>query len=189
MHRATICHVLAGYAVLLANSPSARTHALNLPPSKSATSRRQTLGSLGLGGGLATFTGLNGWLGSPRGAIAVPSDQQFQDVGTQAPPPDGQASFRTLPSGVKVKTFTEGTGDSVKAGTKVQIQCNGRLLNLNGVKFYNTKDNDPDGFGARPLEFEVGAGTVVAGLDQGVVGMKKGEVRRIIVPPEVCRRV
>ncbi|MFW5984212.1 MAG: FKBP-type peptidyl-prolyl cis-trans isomerase [Halobacteria archaeon] len=35
-----------------------------------------------------------------------------------------------------------------------------------------------------PLEFEVGAGEVVQGFDEGVVGMEEGETDEITVPPE-----
>jgi peptidyl-prolyl cis-trans isomerase B (cyclophilin B) len=35
-----------------------------------------------------------------------------------------------------------------------------------------------------PLEFEVGAGEVVQGFDEGIVGMEEGETEEITVPPE-----
>lgn len=69
--------------------------------------------------------------------------QEFVNVGTQAPPPAGEQAFRTLDDGVKIKEFRLGTGDaSVGANSRVDIQCSGRLLNLNGVVFYNTKNNN-----------------------------------------------
>ena len=70
--------------------------------------------------------------------------------------------------------------------SKVDIQCSGRLLNLNGVVFYNTKTNNPDGFGAIPLTIELGKGNVLPGLEAGLVGMRKGGIRRIIVPQELA---
>lgn len=73
----------------------------------------------------------------PRSAIAQP--KEFSGVDTQAPPPDGEAPFETLPSGVKVKVMRSGQGETVSAGKTVSVQINGRLLNLNGVSFYNTK--------------------------------------------------
>ena len=63
-----------------------------------------------------------------------------KSTGTQAPPPDGEAPFAVLPSGVKVKAFRAGEGgETASKGSRVAIQCSGRLLNLNGVNFYNTK--------------------------------------------------
>ena len=66
------------------------------------------------------------------------------------------------------------------------LQCSGRLLNLNGVVFYNTKNNNPDGFGAIPLTVDLGKGQMLPGLEQGLVGMKKGGIRRIIVPQSLA---
>ena len=53
------------------------------------------------------------------------------------------------------------------------------------VIFYDTKSNDPNGFGeGTPLVFTVGDGTVLPGIESGIVGMQKGGIRRIIVPAE-----
>ena len=62
----------------------------------------------------------------------------------------------------------------------------GRLINLNGIVFYDTKSKDASGFGeGTPLLFTVGDGTVLPGLEAGLIGMEKGAIRRIIVPGEV----
>lgn len=73
----------------------------------------------------------------PRGAIAQP--KEFSGVDTQVPPADGEAAFETLPSGVKYKVMRSGDGEPVGPGKTASVQVNGRLLNLNGVSFYNTK--------------------------------------------------
>ena len=113
--------------------------------------------------------------------------KEFTNVGTQAPAPDGESPFRTLDSGVKIKDFRPGGGDMVAAkGTRVSLQLTGRLLNLNGVIFYDSKKNDDTGFGeGLPLTFVIGEGTAIPGLEQGVIGMKKSGIRRIIVPAEL----
>lgn len=121
---------------------------------------------------------------APRSAHAQP--KEFVGVDTQAPARDGDAPFATLPSGVKVKVLFPGQGEPMAAaGTTVSVQLNGRLLNLNGVSFYNTKNNNPDGFGAVPLTIPLGKGAALPGLEEGIVGMRKGEIRRIIVPSEL----
>mmetsp|Transcript_3682 Transcript_3682/g.5304 ORF Transcript_3682/g.5304 Transcript_3682/m.5304 type:complete len:265 (+) Transcript_3682:302-1096(+) len=113
---------------------------------------------------------------------------EFTNVGTQAPAPVGESAFVTLPNGVQIKDFKVGSGaDSITStSSKVSIQCSGRLLNLNGVIFYNTKNNNPDGFGAIPLTFDMNVGQIVPGLESGLVGMKKGGIRRIIVPANLA---
>lgn len=114
--------------------------------------------------------------------------QEFIDVGTQAPSPnDGEPPFVDLANGVRVKDFRRGSGDdTVEAGSIVQVQCSGKLLNLNGVSFYNTKNNNPDGFGAVPLTINIGRGEALPGLESGIIGMRKGGIRRIIVPADLA---
>jgi len=59
----------------------------------------------------------------------------------------------------------------------------GRLINTNaGITFYNTKNNNPDGFGAIPLTINLSQGVALPGLEAGLVGMTKGGIRRIVVP-------
>ncbi len=119
-------------------------------------------------------------------ALAQPSE--FSNIGTQAPiVQEGDAQFTTLPNGVKiVDIFNPGSGDVVGPGARVSIQCSGRLLNLNGVVFYNTKNNNPDGFGAIPLTFTLGKGEALPGLEAGIVGMRKNGIRRMIVPADLA---
>lgn len=138
--------------------------------------------------------------------IAKAQPVEFQNIGTQSPLPNGDESsqFTTLANGVKIKDFSvvtsststaSATGDDVTTttmaavvgvGSVVSIQCSGRLLNLNGVVFYNTKNNNPDGFGAIPLTITLGKGEAIPGLEAGLVGMKKNGIRRIIVPAELA---
>lgn len=133
--------------------------------------------------------GIAGALGfDPLVAVAADKPKEFVNVGTQAPPPDGEAAFVTLENGVKYKEFRLGSGDETvqKDSQSVMVQCTGRLLNLNGVIFYSTKNNNPDGFGPIPLTINLGRGEAVPGLESGLVGMKKGGIRRLIVPAELA---
>ncbi len=120
--------------------------------------------------GIAT-TALVGLDPSVASAV-VASDQakpkEFVNVGTQAPAPDGESAFVTLENGVKYKDFRVGSGDETvqKDSQAVMIQCTGRLLNLNGVIFYSTKNNNPDGFGPIPLTVNLGKGEAVPGLER-----------------------
>jgi len=144
-------------------------------------SRRSAV--VGMSSAAAAFVGL-----VPQ--LAVAADQkpkEFIDVGTQAPAPEGEKEFVELANGVKVKDFRLGSGDEVvKADSQVKIQASGRLLNLNGVIFFNTKNNNPDGFGAIPLSINLGKGEALPGLESGIVGMRKGGIRRIIIPADLA---
>jgi hypothetical protein len=113
--------------------------------------------------------------------------EEFIKIGTQTPAREGEAEFIQLPNGVKIKDYRIGTGDdSVKENSQVMIQATGRLLNFNGFVFYSTKNNNPDGFGAVPLTINLGKGEALPGLEAGLVGMKKGGIRRILIPAELA---
>jgi peptidylprolyl isomerase len=126
------------------------------------------------------------FLATGRVALAQPSE--FKSMGTQAPLPAGESNeFKTLNDGVKIKDFRVGKdGASVENGSRVEILCTGRLLNLNGVIFYSTKNNVLEGFGPQPINFTIGKGEALPGLESGMIGMKKTGIRRIIVPADLA---
>eukprot|EP00741_Cyanophora_paradoxa_P021200 tig00000237_g20461.t1 len=90
--------------------------------------------------------------------------------------PSGQ--FRTLPSGLMVKDFNEGSGADIKAGDVVRVRGTGRLVNRDGYVFWRTSELE-EGY----YEVDTGEAGVIAGLREGLVGMRAGGVRRVIVPP------
>jgi len=76
----------------------------------------------------------------------------------------------------------KGDGKEVAVKNKVSIYYKGYLLN--GEVFDNqwpAKEGDTP----KPFVFEIGTNTIIPGLQQGLVGMKVGGKRLIIVPPAV----
>lgn len=63
--------------------------------------------------------------------------------------------------------------ESVKNGDKVKVHYHGRLTN--GETFDSSA-------GREPLEFTVGAGQMIKGFDNGVLGMKSGEKKTVEIP-------
>ena len=63
----------------------------------------------------------------------------------------------------------------VKQGNKIKVHYTGQLED--GTVFDSSQDRDP-------LEFEVGSGQIIPGIDKGVVEMKVGETRKLTVEPE-----
>jgi len=61
----------------------------------------------------------------------------------------------------------------VKNGDKVRVHYHGKLTN--GETFDSSE-------GREPLEFEVGAGMVIKGFDDGVTGMSVGEKKTVNIP-------
>ncbi|MFO0595789.1 MAG: FKBP-type peptidyl-prolyl cis-trans isomerase [Myxococcaceae bacterium] len=82
---------------------------------------------------------------------------------------------KTLPDGVVVQVLREGfdDGDVAKKGAKISIHFVGTLLD--GGVF---DDSHPRG----TFDFWVGERMVVDGLDEALLGMKEGELRKITVP-------
>ena len=121
---------------------------------------------------------------------AVAQPVEFSSLGTQAPLPVGETnSFITLSNGVQIKDFRlsmSPDAPTVGPASRISIQCTGRLLNLNGIIFYSTKNNNVDGFGPEPLTVTLGRNELLPGLESGIIGMKKGGIRRIIVPADLA---
>lgn len=74
-------------------------------------------------------------------------------------------------------TLSEGTGREVKAGDCVVAKYYGTLAS-NGEKFDETFTTDT------AFSFELGSGSVIAGWDEGLVGAKIGETRRLVIPSD-----
>ncbi|HEV3449376.1 MAG TPA: FKBP-type peptidyl-prolyl cis-trans isomerase [Gemmataceae bacterium] len=83
----------------------------------------------------------------------------------------------TTKSGLKYEDLKEGSGDAAKSGDNVEVHYTGWLKD--GTKFDSSKDRD------RPFSFELGAGKVIKGWDEGVAGMKIGGKRKLTIPSEL----
>jgi peptidylprolyl isomerase len=64
---------------------------------------------------------------------------------------------------------------TVKKGDKVKIHYTGRIKD--GQVFDSSLERGP-------LEFEIGSGHVIPGVDKGVIGMKPGEKKEVAVSPQ-----
>jgi FKBP-type peptidyl-prolyl cis-trans isomerase 2 len=62
-----------------------------------------------------------------------------------------------------------------KSGDKVQIHYTGKLED--GTVFDSSSNREP-------LEFTIGAGQVIAGVEQAVTGMEPGQTKSATIPPE-----
>lgn len=71
-----------------------------------------------------------------------------------------------------------GTGSAAKSGDEIEVNYLGMLLN--GQKFDSSYDR------GETFSFIVGTGRVIAGWDQGLLGMKVGGKRRLIIPANLA---
>jgi peptidylprolyl isomerase len=90
----------------------------------------------------------------------------------------------TVPSGpppkqLEIEDIEEGTGATAKAGDTVSVQ-------YVGVGYESGEEFDASWDRGEPFTFQLGAGMVIPGWDQGVEGMKVGGRRELIIPPELA---
>ena len=80
--------------------------------------------------------------------------------------------------GVQIEEIRQGTGAEARAGNTVTVHYVGTLTD--GKKFDSSRDR------GKGFEFRLGAGEVIAGWDQGVAGMKVGQVRKLTISPDLA---
>lgn len=120
--------------------------------------------------------------------FSVSATAQTQTSPAPAPSSDLNANLAALvgpgplhfPKLISVDTQV-GTGEEVKNGDMIEVHYTGWLYNnkasnLRGAKFDSSRD------GGTPLSFMVGARQVIRGWDMGVLGMKVGGKRTLLIP-------
>jgi len=83
----------------------------------------------------------------------------------------------TTPSGLKYEDIVIGTGESPQSGQNVTVHYTGWLED--GTKFDSSLDR------GQPFVFPIGAGRVIKGWDEGVMTMKVGGKRKLVIPAEL----
>jgi FKBP-type peptidyl-prolyl cis-trans isomerase len=86
----------------------------------------------------------------------------------------------TTSSGLEYQIIVEGRGAPAKSGDHVRIHETTTLKD--GTFIFSTRTKNS------PLKFLLGGNQVIAGVDEGVTGMRAGERRRLIVPPSLSKR-
>jgi len=79
---------------------------------------------------------------------------------------------------LKIEVLQPGTGQEAKNGDLVSVHYTGYLTN--GQVFDSSIGR------GEPFPFTLGAGGVVKGWDQGVLGMKVGEKRKLTIPSDLA---
>ncbi len=83
------------------------------------------------------------------------------------------------PADLQITDSWEGDGEVAKAGDTVKVH-------YVGVAYSTGEEFDASWNRGDPLEFQLGAGRVIAGWDQGVQGMRVGGRRQLIIPPDLA---
>ena len=80
---------------------------------------------------------------------------------------------------LKTEILQQGKGDvQVKTGDTITVHYTGTLIN--GVKFDSSLDR------GTPFSLTIGVGQVIRGWDQGIIGMRVGEQRKLTIPSQLA---
>ncbi|HEY0979784.1 MAG TPA: FKBP-type peptidyl-prolyl cis-trans isomerase [Candidatus Paceibacterota bacterium] len=132
----------------------------------------------------AAILGIALWLrGAPDVVVIEPATAPVVEGPQNAPTaqPDTAPDDKnktTTKNGMTIETTKEGTGAGIVNGQIAVMQYTGTLTD--GSVFDATSKR-----GGKAFEFTLGAGQVIKGWDQGILGMKVGEERTLTIPPEL----
>jgi FKBP-type peptidyl-prolyl cis-trans isomerase len=126
---------------------------------------------------------------SPDKAPAEAQGETLAASGTTAPATKVSAAFKPAPPtaigetltterGVKYQTLKEGTGAVLARGQRAKFHYEGRLQKDNTV-FDSTRSRKD------PMSARIGGDPLIQGWEEGIPGMKVGEIRKLIIPPEL----
>lgn len=83
------------------------------------------------------------------------------------------------PTALYQRDIVEGNGNAAKPGDQLTVQ-------YVGVNYATGEQFDASWDGGEPFPFELGSQAVIAGWDEGVVGMKEGGRRLLVIPSNLA---
>ena len=100
-----------------------------------------------------------------------------EEAQTALPGEPAAGDAQTTDSGLKYYVIADGDGNIPAAGTPVNVHYTGYLMD--GTKFDSSVDR------GAPFTFQLGAGEVIKGWDEGVALMSPGAKYKFVIPPEL----
>ena len=109
----------------------------------------------------------------------APATTEAEAVETTALPKPEVSIPQEIPTELVVTDLIEGTGPAAAEGDTVLVHYVG-VRSEDGTEFDNSYDS------GRPFSVNLGAGGVITGWDQGLVGVKQGGRRQLDIPAELA---
>jgi peptidylprolyl isomerase len=127
------------------------------------------------GGGSGGDTAAQEDTGTETSTSPADAEEALKDTSTKPviPKPTGSP-----PRKLVKEDIVKGTGPGAENGDMV-------VVHYVGMNFSNGQEFDASWDTGAPFPVELGAGRVIAGWDKGLVGIKKGGRRKLVIPPEL----
>ena len=127
-------------------------------------------------------------------ALIIAACGKNEDKPAESPPPAPEAAVSDSAAespatgsetmALQKTDLSPGNGADIKSGQTALVHYTGWLYEASAPE--NKGKQFDSSVGGEPFEFSLGAGHVISGWDQGVVGMKVGGKRRLVIPPEMA---
>lgn len=129
----------------------------------------------------ATSTSTTAQAAGPNCSTASSVPSVYNTTPTSGPtnPPQIAGTPASNSDGLQCIDIKVGTGAPATASSAVTVQYTG-WLESNGKKFDSSYDRN------QPFQVTLGQGQVIPGWDEGIVGMKQGGIRRLIIPASLA---
>jgi FKBP-type peptidyl-prolyl cis-trans isomerase len=112
-------------------------------------------------------------------AAACDSNEDAPEQETPDPRTVAASDYTATESGLRYHDLVEGDGAAATSGDRVTVHYNG-WLEADSTLFDSSIQR------GQPFSFELGAGRVIQGWDEGVAGMKVGGERQLVIPPDLA---
>jgi peptidylprolyl isomerase len=124
--------------------------------------------------------------GSDQASTPAAAPTATEPAATTPPPAAAPAASKPkvkVPSGpppkkLAIRDLKPGSGPGAKSGDTLSVQ-------YVGVNYANGKQFDASWDRGEPFTLQLGAGMVIPGWDQGLVGIKPGGRRELVIPPDL----
>lgn len=134
---------------------------------------------------VAVLVGIAAWFFMQKANNVADSDRKLETVvgndqdvtPNPAGSEDDKDKWVKLPNGLQILDVVIGPGKEAKEGDFIATHYSGTLES--GLKFDSSYDR------GQPFSFILGQGMVIKGWDLGIVGMKVGGKRKLIIPADL----
>jgi FKBP-type peptidyl-prolyl cis-trans isomerase FkpA len=118
-------------------------------------------------------------------AVTMATALLLAGCGKQTPPPAAPTASDTAPiTQLQKIDIVKGTGEGISAGQQAVVHYTGWVYDPSAPD-HKGKQFDSSRERGKPFRFNIGAGGVIKGWEEGVQGMQPGGQRQLVIPPDL----